>query len=190
MTANRGIATAQPAAIPPSYIVVALPTPSRKSRKTIPAIAQAEHPAALHTPSTPAIIRTAIRPTSLPRPVHHVRSPPSSHGKRWPSSLKRLLCTLHAGQPFHFRGTRALVLDPAVGHAARAAWAMIRETVLAFNYVVTIASTRSRCTPPRVRRRRRRRRPLSGWAHRPTHASGMRRFLRLARAANICSRLG
>ncbi|KAJ7144089.1 hypothetical protein C8R44DRAFT_759470 [Mycena epipterygia] len=52
------------------------------------------------------------------------------------SDLNRLLCTPHEKQPFHFRGTCAIVLDPAVGHAARVtrvAWAIIRGTVLAFN---------------------------------------------------------
>ncbi|KAJ7099828.1 hypothetical protein C8R44DRAFT_859468 [Mycena epipterygia] len=59
--------------------------------------------------------------------------------------LNRLLCTPHAEQPFHFRGTCALVLDPAVGHAARVtrvAWAIIRETVLAFNiHALTVHSS-------------------------------------------------
>lgn len=54
------------------------------------------------------------------------------------SDLNRLLCTPHEEQPFHFRGTCAIVLDPAIGHAARVtrvAWAIIRGTVLAFKYV-------------------------------------------------------
>ncbi|KAJ6592505.1 hypothetical protein B0H19DRAFT_1245374 [Mycena capillaripes] len=52
------------------------------------------------------------------------------------TDLNRLLCTPHAGREFEFRGTCALVADPAVAPAARVvtvAWEVIEKTVLAFN---------------------------------------------------------